>query len=175
MTAHLFWIPGPWRGRLAIAARPRGGEWLEDETKSWRQEGLDVVISLLEIEEADQLGLALEGGLVVSAGLRFISFPIPDRGLPASLPAASALCRQVADEADAGRNVAVHCRQGIGRSGLIAIGALMASGVDAGQAIELVSAARGLPVPETEGQLRWIQKLAEMKILRPTSAVTLHG
>lgn len=50
----------------------------------------------------------------------------------------------------------------------------MASGVDASQAIEILSAARGLPVPETEGQLLWIQKLAEMKILRPTSAVTLH-
>ncbi len=174
MTAHLFWIPGPWPGRLAIAARPRGGEWLEDETKSWRQAGLDVVVSLLEREEAEQLGLALEGDLATAAGLRFISFPIPDRGLPASRPAASALFRQVADELDAGRNVGVHCWQGIGRSGLTAIGALMASGVDARQAIEIASTARGLAVPETEGQLLWIQKLAEMKILRPTSAVTLH-
>jgi hypothetical protein len=85
VTPHLFWIPGPWRGRLAIAARPRGGDWL-DETKSWRQAGLDVVVSLLETEEADQLGLALEGELAISSGLRFISFPIPDRGVQLRSP-----------------------------------------------------------------------------------------
>ena len=176
MDQHLFWIPGPWRGRLAIAARPRGGDWLEDETASWRAAGLNVVVSLLERAEADQLGLALEGDLAIAAGLRFISFPIPDRGVPASLAAASAICRQVADVLKDGQTVGVHCRQGIGRSGLIAIGALVASGVDAGKAIEIVGAARGLPVPETEGQLLWVQRLAdEQRILHPAPHLTLHG
>ncbi len=175
MTPRLFWIPGPWRGRLAIAARPRGGDWLEDETKGWRMAGLDVVVSLLENEEAERLDLSLEGDLAISAGLRFISFPIPDRGVPSSL-AACALCQQVAGELKDGQTVGVHCRQGIGRSGLIAIGALMASGVDASKAIEIASTARGLPVPETEGQCRWVRSLAEEQwILRPAPHVTLHN
>lgn len=175
MTPHLFWIPGPWRGRLAIAARPRGGDWLEDETKSWRRAGLDVVVSLLEREEADQLGLALESDLAISAGLRFISFPIPDRGVPSPLTA-YALCRQLADELKDGQTIGVHCRQGIGRSGLLAIGVLMVSGVDAAKAIEIAGTARGLPLPETEGQLLWVKSLAEEQWnLRPAPQVTLHG
>ena len=53
MTPDLFWIVGPWRGRLAIAARPRGGDWLEDEITGWRLAGIDIVVSLLESHEAD--------------------------------------------------------------------------------------------------------------------------
>ena len=50
MSPDLYWIVGPWRGRLAIAARPRGGDWLDDELSGWRQAGIDVVVSLLENE-----------------------------------------------------------------------------------------------------------------------------
>src|SRR5262245_40015723 len=60
MRADLFWIPGPWRGLLAIGARPRGGDWLDDETRAWRRAGVDIVVSLLEDDEAAQLDLADE-------------------------------------------------------------------------------------------------------------------
>lgn len=58
----------------------------------------------------------------------FISFPIPDGGVPASIPAALSLLRRIIGALEEGKTVAVHCRQGIGRSGLIAAGALMSSG-----------------------------------------------
>jgi hypothetical protein len=60
MTPEIFWIPGPWRGRLAVAARPRGGDWLEDEARGWQVAGFDIVVSLLEKDEAGELGLDLE-------------------------------------------------------------------------------------------------------------------
>jgi protein-tyrosine phosphatase len=167
VTPDLYWIPGPWRGQLAVAARPRGADWLEDEVKSWRRAGLDVVVSLLEGEEASQLGLGLEGVLASSHGVRFQSFPIPDRGLPSSTAAARALLGEIVKHLEAGRWVAVHCRQGIGRSGLIAIGVLIASGLEADRAIEIVSAARGLSVPETADQLEWVRQL-------PAGEATLH-
>jgi protein-tyrosine phosphatase len=53
----------------------------------------------------------------------------------------------------------VHCRQGIGRSGLIAIGALMSSGFATEEAIRAVSLARGLPIPETPAQHEWLRHL----------------
>jgi protein-tyrosine phosphatase len=169
MTPDLFWIPGPWRGRLAVATRPRGGDWLEDEAAGWGRAGLDVVVSLLEHEEAAQLELLLEGDVAKSHGIAFVSFPIPDRSVPASMPAVLSLLKKIVDALDEGKSVAVHCRQGIGRSGLIAVGALICSGIGAEKAIEAVSAARGLTVPETPAQLRWIHHLpSEHLVVTPS-------
>ena len=159
MTPDLFWIPGPWRGRLAIAARPRGGDWLEDETRGLRQTGIDIVVSLLEEDEAAQLDLLDEGKAAEANGLRFLSFPIPDRGVPSSTPTAISLMANIAVALEEGKNVAVHCRQGIGRSGLIAAGVLMTSGMTPEQAIQVVSSARTTAVPETPEQRLWAQQL----------------
>lgn len=164
MTPDLFWIPGPWRGRLAVITRPRGGDWLEDEAKGWRLAGINVVVSLLESEEAEQLGLSLESKIAANSDVRFVSFPIPDRGLPASKEAFLGLMQQVSQELKSGLTVAVHCRQSIGRSGLTAIGLLLNSGVNVEDAIESVSKARGITVPETAEQLLWIRGLAGSRV-----------
>ena len=47
MRKDLYWLNGPWQGKLAMAARPRGGDWLEDDLSSWKREGVDTVLSLL--------------------------------------------------------------------------------------------------------------------------------
>ena len=160
MSRDLFWIPGPWQGRLAVAVRPRGGDWLEDEASRWHRAGLDLVVSLLETEEAAELELIHEGKAAETNGVEFIAFPIPDRGVPASMPATLALLRKMANALEDGKRVAVHCRQGIGRSGLIAAGLLVGAGMPAERAIEVVSGARGRAIPETPDQLRWLQRLA---------------
>jgi protein-tyrosine phosphatase len=159
MQADLFWIPGPWRGHLAIAARPRGGDWLDDEASAWRQAGIDFVLSLLEDDEAAQLGLGDERQAAESQGIGFISFPIPDRGIPASREAAMSAIGRVATQLNAGKNVALHCRQSIGRSGLIATALLVNAGIKAGEAMQIVSTARGVSVPETGEQRTWLEQL----------------
>jgi protein-tyrosine phosphatase len=159
MKPKLFWIPGPWRGKLAVASRPRGGDWLEDEIKGWRKAGLDLVVSLLEKDEAAQFELAHEGDVAESKGVLFISFPIPDRGVPASTRDALSLFGDIAAALEEGKNVAVHCRQGIGRSGLIAAGVLLTSGMGVEKALEVVGVARGEAIPETPAQLQWIKHL----------------
>lgn len=40
METEIYWVPGPWPGRLGIIPRPRGGDWLGDEVRSWRASGL---------------------------------------------------------------------------------------------------------------------------------------
>jgi protein-tyrosine phosphatase len=159
VAPELFWIPGPWRGRLAISSRPRGGDWLEDEVRAWQRATVDVVVSLLEREEQTELGLEEEGPLVEAAGLRFVSFPIPDLGVPASRTAAVFLVHRLVRDLESGKNVTVHCRQGVGRSGLIAAGALIVAGMDAASALRIVSSARRVEVPETPEQRRWIERL----------------
>ena len=155
----MFPIPGPWRGHLAVIPRPRGGDWLEEEARAWRRSGIDVVISLLENQEAEQLDLLTERQAAERNGIQFISFPIPDRGLPASTPAALSLLSDIASALEQGKNVAVHCRQSIGRAGLIAAGVLIASGLTPDRALEAVISARGVTVPETSEQREWTRNL----------------
>jgi protein-tyrosine phosphatase len=158
MTNYL--IEGPWPGRLAIVPRPRGGDWLEDEVRAWKEMGFDVVVSLLTRDELDELGLVAEADLSRAQGLQFCEFPIPDLGVPNSSPAARELLDNLRSDLDTGKQIAIHCRQGIGRSGLIAAGVLIVSGVEPELAIRQVSAARGLSVPETLEQRAWLLELA---------------
>ena len=84
MRTELYWIEGPWQGKLAILPRPRGGDWLEDEVRGWRAAGVDVVVSLLTSDEVADLDLAQEGVLCEVYGIDFRPFPIVDRSVPAS-------------------------------------------------------------------------------------------
>ncbi len=156
MAPKVFWISGPWRGRLGIAARPRGGDWLEDETRSWRETGVDLVVSLLEPHEEADLDLTGESRASRASGLAFRPFPIPDRGLPSSREAVAELVDEVVDALRSGKTVAVHCRQGIGRSGMMVAATLIAGGLNPETAINAIRQSRGLDVPETQAQRQWI-------------------
>jgi predicted protein tyrosine phosphatase len=85
------------------------------------------------------------------AGLRFERFPIPDRGVPASVARARALWVDLADRLRAGRSVGIHCRAGIGRSSLMAAGVLLEIGVSEDPAWAVIAAARRWAVPDTPG------------------------
>ncbi len=156
----MFWVAGPWRGKLGILPRPRGGDWLGDETRAWREARINVVVSLLEPEEAAQLVLEDEATAAAASGVEFKLFPIPDRGVPASQESVAELASGIANALETGRNVAVHCRQGIGRSALIVGGVLVAAGKDPTTALKTIEASRGLKVPETEEQRQWLRDFA---------------
>src|SRR6266571_7319576 len=102
-----YQIEGPWRGKLAIVPRPRGGGWLEDEVVAWRDEGFDVVVSLLTNEEMEDLDLGREADLSQMHGLQFCEFPIPDLGVPDSLAAAQKLLGKLDRSLAAGKKVAI--------------------------------------------------------------------
>jgi protein-tyrosine phosphatase len=164
MRQQIYWIDLPMAGRLAIMARPRAGDWLDDEISGWRAHGIDLVISLLEQEEVSELGLQREADLCQKQGMEFLSFPIPDRGVPGSLRDAVALAETVSTNIGEGRSVAVHCRAGIGRSSLIAACALVCSGSDPAAAFAAITKARGMNVPDTEGQRDWVAAFREWAI-----------
>ena len=160
MPTKLYWAEGPWLGKLALAARPRGDDWLEDEIASWRREGVDTVVSLLTSQEENDLGLNNEAHNVKARGMQFVSFPIPDREVPDSDTKVAAALEKLDADLASGKNVVVHCRQGIGRTGLIAAGLLGMKGLSPEAAVRSLGTARGVPVPETAEQRRWIDHYA---------------
>jgi protein tyrosine/serine phosphatase len=160
VSTKLHWVEGPWLGKLALAARPRGDDWLEDEIAAWHVDGIDVVVSLLTPDEGQDLDLGREAQVVKARGMKFVSFPIPDRQVPNSETEMAAALERIDAELSAGRNVVVHCRQGIGRTGLVGACLLITKGLSSERAVKAVSAVRGNPVPETEEQRRWIDHYA---------------
>jgi protein-tyrosine phosphatase len=134
-------IDGPWPGRRAISARPRGGDWLEDEVKSWREAGFDAFISLLTPDETADVDLSDEPKYCQLRDIDFVSFPIEDRNVPSSREDAARLLERLDSRLAQKKNVLVHCRQGIGRSALTAVSLLLLRGVPLKNAIAKVSAA----------------------------------
>jgi protein-tyrosine phosphatase len=157
---RIFWVDLPGPGRLAIVARPRGGERLEDDVGAWCAEGFSTIVSLIENAEMDELDLAAFPERCRSRGIDFHHLPIPDRGVPPSLPRAAEVARTVAQKLAAGGSVGIHCRAGIGRSGLFASAVLIASGWRAGAAMDAVSSARGVAIPESREQREWIERFS---------------
>ena len=160
MKPTIYWIENSGPGRLAILARPRGEDWLENEIQGWREAGVDVVVSLLTEADNSYLGLSAEAELCRSNGLQFISFPIEDFGVPDSLEEALQLVRELNDLLTKGKNIGFHCQGCIGRSPLIASCVLMFSGASPERAFELVSVARGYPIPEAPEQAAWGRNFA---------------
>jgi protein-tyrosine phosphatase len=156
----IHWIDAPTTGRLAIMARLRAGDWLDEEIIKWKEAGIEVVVSLLEIEEVHDLGLQKEADLCRSSGIEFISFPIPDRGIPESDRKAVDLAADIFTRISTGSGVAIHCRAGIGRASLVAACALVSGGMDADKAFSLIAQARGVGVPDTDQQRDWVRGFA---------------
>src|SRR5262245_58213019 len=126
MLTELFRIPTSGPGRLAVAPRPRGNDWLDEEIAGWHRTGMDVVVSLLTPDEVEEFGLEGEANAAESYGMRFLNFPIPDRDIPSSSEGFKQLVADIGAELAANRRVVVHCRQGIGRAGMTAAAVLVA-------------------------------------------------
>ena len=140
--------------------RPQGDDSLEDVFSEFRRMGVDVMVSALEGREADELGLSKEAWVCQKKGIEFISFPIPDGGVPASAQATLELARSLKARLEAGKNVAIHCRAGVGRCPTLAACVLLLGGIDVDAAFHRIQAARGARVPDMPGQKVWTEKFA---------------
>lgn len=152
MIVEPYWITP----QLAIVPRPRGGDWLDDEMLAMRQAGVDVVVSMIEPFEAQELGLAREEASATQAGMRFVSFPIQDRGTPPNIAQFNQFLTGLELALAEGKRIGVHCRGCIGRSSVVAASLLIRAGTPTAQAWDQIEAARGSPVPDTLEQLEWV-------------------
>ncbi|MBC6447740.1 hypothetical protein [Actinokineospora xionganensis] len=66
-TLHLIDTPGP--GSLATMAKPRGGDWLDDEMVALAEAGVDVLVCAIPAAERAEVGLRGEAAR---------GMPVPD-------------------------------------------------------------------------------------------------
>ncbi len=151
-----YWIETGAPTKLAIAPRPRGGDWLETEAKAMRRDGIDILVSLLTPEEEAELGLADEAVVCAEAGIEFRRFSVPDRQTPAATGEFKFFVDSLYQESIKGRAIAAHCRAGIGRSSLLVAAILTRYGLTVEEAFTQISLARGLQVPDTAEQIAWV-------------------
>ncbi|QDV53782.1 protein-tyrosine phosphatase family protein [Gimesia fumaroli] len=145
-------------GSLSVMPKPVSGEWIEDEFAGIARWGISHIVSLLEAEEAVEVGLGEEREMAEQHGMQFSSLPLPDRGLPSSVSEFSQFTKSLYSGIQAGASTVVHCRAGIGRAGIVAAGVLLHHGLNTEQAFELVSKQRRIEVPDTPEQYHWILK-----------------
>jgi protein-tyrosine phosphatase len=161
MRAEIYSLPIPFHNHLSIMPHPRGGDWLADEIAAYHAAGVRVLVSLLTPEEAWDLELTQEAELCQAAGITFLSFPIPDRGMPPFTETTFAfigdLERRLMRD---GRHVAIHCWAGIGRSSLMAASVLAHIGLAPERAFAALTRVRGLTVPDMAEQVRWVEAFA---------------
>lgn len=161
MIAEVFWTKEKYPGRIALVARPRGGEWFEDEAAAWAKADLDIVVSMLDAEETRAFELQREAEFCAANGIEFIAFPVTDRSVPDLNQEFLRLTEKLKNALLEGKNIGIHCRQSIGRAPLLAAILMTLFGVEPNEAFRQLSLARGVEVPETVEQRKWVERFVE--------------
>jgi hypothetical protein len=158
----MTFAPGMW----AESVRGRWERDLDADMRTLEQEhGADVLVSLMEDFEYGYYGIPelLEGGSY--GGLEILRFAIPDMGVPreAESQEFAIFIREVVSRLEAGKTVVVHCRGGLGRTGVVAACVLVALGNhDADGAIQEVRRARRGTV-QTGEQVEFVRRFGVME------------
>ena len=92
--------------------------------------------------------------------MQYLSFPIVDREVPTSIAKTFSMAEELARQLKEGRGIVVHCRAGIGRSGLITACVLLRLGFAQDEVFALLTRARGLTVPDTSAQIKWLTQFS---------------
>ncbi len=158
-------LPGRIGLTIAPGKKDPWGPWdrdLETDLQCLRvQFRVGLLVSLLEAHEYRLLGIRHLVSRAKAHGMAVRRFPIRDVDAPppSAMSRFLSLIRAILEEARAGRTVVIHCRGGLGRSGLVAAACLVALGHEPEDAIRHVRTIRPGAV-EAPVQERWVDAVA---------------
>lgn len=116
-----------------------------DLERMCEQYGIEVLVSLVEDGELDELCIPDLVRKAKQFGIHTIRFPIRDMGVPKNSESFSSMVDQVVGKLREKKKIAVHCKGGLGRAGTVAACiSIVASNweLSSGDAIRLVRTAR---------------------------------
>lgn len=169
---RIYWINTLEKGNIGMMARPKGNDWLEDEIRKLSMSGVNMVVSLLEKHEEVELDIEKEHDLCEKYNIKYVNFPIKDRGVPEDIGSFLQLIYTIDESLRDDKKIAIHCRMGIGRTSVVAAGALIKNGHNPEDVFEFLSEKRTLVVPDTDEQIKWIKE--QRHALQPSKPVEFH-
>lgn len=149
-------------GKRDLAAMT--GPWERDllaDLKVLNEWGATALVTLMETHELDQLGVSELGQATMSIGMAWFHLPIRDVSIPdaifetAWVTSGQALRERISN----GQGVVVHCRGGLGRTGVIAARLLIELGEQPNRALDMVRSVRPGAV-ETAQQEEYVLRLS---------------
>lgn len=148
-------LSAPGGGQIGLARLPGRAGMLEADVRIIADWPAHCAVSLTESDEMVAMGGAGLWPALEACGIAVHTFPVRDFGEPepsaGPWPELAARLHAVLDQ---GRNVFIHCRGGLGRSGMVAMRLLTERGLDPQTALAHVRAARPGAV-ETAAQEAW--------------------
>lgn len=169
-------VPAP--GRLGLTFAP--GKKVPGLDGVWRRDlrldlarlrevyGVGAIVNLLEDHELRRFGMEGYHDGIRAFGFELRAFPIVDGGVPGDVDGARDVVGWILERLGAGTNVAVHCRGGLGRTGLVTACCLVAVGAAPDVALREVRAARPGAV-ENGAQEAFVEDFARRGVARRSS------
>ncbi len=144
-------------GKLAVGPCPKRDN-VGADLSMLRQQGYDVVVSMLTADDKQRLGLSEEERLCRAYGMEYLNLPVPDQSPPPENESAVAFFKDLRDRYLRGQYIYVHCMHGLGRAPSAVAGVLVLMGMDTEEAYRVVEQARGV-IQVTPGQWEWVDDL----------------
>jgi len=109
-----------------------------------RRWGASTLVSVMELEEMRALGVEKLGEAARNASLRWVQIPVTDGAVPDARFQAlwPAVVMILNEELFADRSIVIHCRGGLGRTGVVACLLLIERGYEPSDALRLVRSTR---------------------------------
>ena len=172
---QIVFVETPGHGRIGMTfcpgkhdPRAKTGPWSRDmhtDIAAIADWGAVALITLMESRELDLLGVSGLGDAVLAQGMGWYHLPVQDVSVPdvAFEVQWADASRVLRSQLLAGQSIVVHCRGGLGRTGIVAARLLIELGEKPVTALERVRAARPGAV-ETAEQEEYVLGLRDSNI-----------